>query len=39
MSAAYDADDQAGLLGVVLERDHDAPSLLQGLIFCLVDLR
>lgn len=39
MGAAYDADDQAGLLGVVLERDHDAASLLQGLVLRLVDLQ
>lgn len=38
MSAAYDADDQAGLLGVVLERNHDAAPLLQGFVFCLVHL-
>lgn len=38
MGAADDAHDQAGLLGVVLEGDHDASSLLQRLVFCLVDL-
>lgn len=38
MSAANDAHDQAGLLGVVLERNHDAAALLQGFVFCLVHL-
>lgn len=38
MSAADDADDQAGLLGVVLEGNHDAAPLLQGFVFCLVHL-
>lgn len=38
VSTAYDANDQAGLLGVVLERNHDASSFLQRFIFCLVDL-
>lgn len=39
MSAADDADHQAGLLGVVFERNHDASSLLQGLVLRLVDLK
>lgn len=39
MGAAYDAHHQARLLGVVLERDHDASSLLQGLVLGLVDLQ
>lgn len=39
MGAADDANDQAGFLGVVLERYHDASSLLQGLVLCLVDLQ
>lgn len=38
MSAADDAHHQAGLLGVVLERNHDAAPLLQGFVFCLVHL-
>lgn len=38
MSAADDAHDQAGLLGVVLEGDHDASAFLQRFVFCLVDL-
>ncbi len=39
VSTAYDAPYQARLLGVVLKRNHDASSLLQGLVFCLVDLQ
>lgn len=38
VSAAYDAHHQAGLLGVVLEGNHDAASLLQGFVFRLVHL-
>ena len=35
---ADDANHQARLLGAVLERDHDAAPLLQGLIVSLVNL-
>lgn len=38
MSAADDADDQAGLLGVVLKRNHDASSFFKGFVLRLVDL-
>lgn len=39
MGTADDAYHQARLLGAVLEGDHDAPSFLQGLVVCLVNLR
>lgn len=38
VGAAHDAHHQTGLLGVVLEGDHDATALLQGLVLRLVDL-
>lgn len=39
VGTADNAHHQARLLGTVLEGDHDTPSLLQGLVICLVDLR
>lgn len=39
VSAAYDAHSQARLLRVVLERNHDPSTLLQRLVFSLVDLK
>lgn len=37
--AADDAHHQATLLRAVLQRDHDAPTFLQGLIVCLINLK
>lgn len=39
VSAADDAHHQATLLRAVLQRDHDAPALLQRLVVRLVDLK